>query len=481
MSQQQQGQQQGAQNYEMGGLPVPKQVGSFIALQTYFTQGAVQERVAFRLNGNKDRAKEVLANLYEVVETTEDPTELLKCDPRSLITACIQANRVGLSIDKRGHAWVVPYFNKHKQVKEAQMQIGYKGYIARLHERLDNCTVHVDLVHQGDTFTVKKSGSREQYEHTPADPFSTGEKGCIGAYCYVEWTDNGEVRSIVGRMSIEEIKKVQGIAKSQKVWGPWWNRQALKTVIKRTCEYKFSSITEDLNEIDNTGYDLSMANPDKPATSGRASASDIDERMRKEDNPQDETEDSSVKGGDDGGQIIDVDPETGEVVDEEQADGSRSADDAGEPAPDATPSSTPQQEEAQAAETASNEGEKQEAEPMEIPKDAPRWDGKTLVIQGKVITKDFTGIRSAVKYLTSVIEKRTKRSVRSAILRDNIALTNSLIGQGLMAEFDALHKLVSEGEEDATDTEADSTTASDNPATGDDKGSGGGDTPERGK
>ena len=281
---------------DMKDLPEPERSGTLPALRSYFSEDITRKRVAFRLGYGKEDTDRVLANLYEVVETAEDPATLLACDPRSLITSCIQAHQVGLSIDKRGHAWVVPYYNKNKGVKEAQMQIGWRGYVYRLCQKLESCKVHVDLVHEGDEFTIYKENNRETYIHKPANPFSTGKEGCVGAYCYIEYTDDrGDRASVVGRMSIDEIQQIAGIAKSNKVWGPWWGEQAKKSVIKRTCKVQFSSITSDLDKIDNENYDLSKAHKDQEGSARRASTDDIEARMGEEDElidvtPQDSPE-----------------------------------------------------------------------------------------------------------------------------------------------------------------------------------------------
>ena len=292
---------QEVQTYEQGGLPTPAQYGNFAALQQYFGSGDVQKRVAFRLDGDKDRAKKVLANLYEVVETAQDPGALLECDPRSLITTCIAANQVGLTIDKRQHAWVVPFWNDKKKVKEAQMQIGWKGYVHRLTSKLDNCVVHVGLVHKGDVFTVESSGSLETYSHKPADPFASSDTDCVGAYCYVSWTTgNGEAHSIVGRMGAADIQKIRSSAKTDMIWKKWWSEQAKKSVIKRTCKVQFSSITDDLDTIDNEQYDMKEPEEAKPVSK----PSDIDAAMEEEDAAAAAEQDSSP---DESANITDVD------------------------------------------------------------------------------------------------------------------------------------------------------------------------------
>lgn len=450
-----------ADQYEQGGLPMPKHSGSLAALQQYFGQADVRKRVAFRLNDDPKRADRALANLYEVIETSKNPSMLLKCDPRSIITTCVQAEQLGIAIDARQLAYPVPRYNKDKGVTECNMQIGWRGYVARLKQKLRGCEVVVELVYEGDEFKVIGEGVRQSYIHEPADPFAdgnSGENGCKGGYCYVEWIgDDGERKSICGRMSIADIQKARSVATTDTIWKQWWGEQAKKTIIKRTCKVQFSAITADLDAHDNEDYDLSK----QANTSGRASAADIKDKMRKEDEPENKDTVSDNQN------VTDIDPDTGEVVGADAEDVSRSADDrvdgkesvGSDPVihtdteeeggelennPDSVPETASEATHAPTTETIDHPSQDE----IVLPEGTTVWDGRSIIIQGKKIEKEFNGITAAVKYLEGVIGKRTKRSIRKQILQENLVLVNTLIANKMIGKVDYLYKLANEGEED---------------------------------
>lgn len=65
-----------------------------------------------------------------VVSIVNNNPKLAQCDQTSLLSSCLQAQSLNLSLNQgMGQAWIVPYNNKKKGVPDATFQLGYKGYI----------------------------------------------------------------------------------------------------------------------------------------------------------------------------------------------------------------------------------------------------------------------------------------------------------------------------------------------------------------
>lgn len=65
-----------------------------------------------------------------VTALVANDTALQECEPLSIMYSAIKATALDLPLDKNlGFAYVIPYDNKKKGVKEAQFQIGFKGFV----------------------------------------------------------------------------------------------------------------------------------------------------------------------------------------------------------------------------------------------------------------------------------------------------------------------------------------------------------------
>lgn len=169
----------------------------------------------------------------------KNPT-LLECTTSSLLAAVVEAGQMGLEVDGvLGHAYLVPYRNKG--VREAQLQVGYKGIIALAMRSGLVSTITANLVYEGDEFSYS-FGTSEHLHHVPK--LMTLEGGgrppVTHGYAYVKMRDGG-VQFCV--MSFEEIEAIRRKSKA-KDDGPWvnyWDEMAKKTVIRRLGKYLYLS------------------------------------------------------------------------------------------------------------------------------------------------------------------------------------------------------------------------------------------------
>lgn len=91
----------------------------------YLTQDAAKNEINKVLGGQA--GTRFISSIISAVQATP---ALLECTNGSILTSALQGEALKLSPSPQlGQFYLVPYDNKKKGVKEAQFQIGYKGYI----------------------------------------------------------------------------------------------------------------------------------------------------------------------------------------------------------------------------------------------------------------------------------------------------------------------------------------------------------------
>jgi len=172
-----------------------------------------------------------------VTEFRKNPM-LKECTPESLLGAVMQAAQVGLEPDALGSAYLVPYYNKNKNVKEVQLQIGYKGLIELVRRSGQVTSIVANEVYENDEFDFEY-GINEKLYHKPTMDADRGKLKCF--YAYARFKDGGHAFTV---MSVEQINQIRDkFSKSQKNgkhFGPWadhYESMAKKTVIKQLVKY----------------------------------------------------------------------------------------------------------------------------------------------------------------------------------------------------------------------------------------------------
>ena len=88
------------------------------------------------------RAPQFMASIVNLVN---NDSYLQKCNPVSVIRACVMAATMDLPVDKNlGYAWIIPYKDT------ATFQIGYKGYIQLALRSGQYKAINVIDVHEGE-------------------------------------------------------------------------------------------------------------------------------------------------------------------------------------------------------------------------------------------------------------------------------------------------------------------------------------------
>lgn len=159
--------------------------------------------------------------------------QLQECTPPSFLGAMMQAAQLGLEPNTPlGQAYLIPYRN-HGML-ECQFQIGYKGLLA-LFYRSGGKDLQAHEVHENDTFEYEL-GLEPKLRHVPA----LTDRGPVILYYAVYHTKDGGSGFAV--MSMDDIKAhmnkfSKAAGKGLSPWSTNFDEMAKKTVIKKVLKY----------------------------------------------------------------------------------------------------------------------------------------------------------------------------------------------------------------------------------------------------
>lgn len=287
-----------------------------------------------------ERLMRVVAN---AIRTTP---KLQECDPLSMLGALMQCAQLGLEPNTvLGHAYLIPFENKRKNIVEVQLIVGYKGYLDLARRSGQIVSIHADVVYSDDELFSHEYGSDQHLRHKPGP--RKGEK--LGAYCHVR-LDKGEGHVYMTRDEILAIRdKSQGWQSAKRfgktaeaIWTLHEDRMWSKTAVRRMSnggEMPLSIEFQSAMEVDDSPIDYA-AYAQNPSVGAMVHADLIDN-------------------------------DTGEVLDGETA----------------TEKAEP---EAKKADSAPTEKTKAAPAPKEEAKPAPAVNTDKLAQQGKTILRDLS-------------------------------------------------------------------------------------------
>jgi recombination protein RecT len=158
--------------------------------------------------------------------------KLLDCTPRSLFGGVIQVAQLGLELGgPAGQAYLLPFNDRKRDIAEATLCIGYKGYITLAH-RAGVKRFTPRIVREGDTFHVEY-GSHQVLKHLPKFP---ADGPVIGYYAVVETGSGGIDFEYLTFAQAEQHKARYALMKSGGPWKDHFDEMALKTAIRRLAK-----------------------------------------------------------------------------------------------------------------------------------------------------------------------------------------------------------------------------------------------------
>jgi len=165
------------------------------------------------------------------ITTIKRTPGLMKCDPMSLCAAIVESSQLGLEIDGRGLAYLVPYGTT------ATLIPGYKGLMDLAYRSGRVESISAEIVYKGDKFEFSM-GTEPRLHHVPnlAARGDGPEKEAV--YAVAKLKNAGYIFSVLAPSDVEKIKKSSAAAKGKS--SPWHTHEEemwKKTAIRRLCKY----------------------------------------------------------------------------------------------------------------------------------------------------------------------------------------------------------------------------------------------------
>lgn len=175
--------------------------------------------------------------LAEIRKVDGDPKRSLSgCTPDSIIQSMIDAANFKLAIDGKQHAHLVKYGNN------ATLQIGYRGYIAKISEHFKDADFTAEAVFKGDVLAMSDNGGFQTYTLSKADAFADGWQNLQGVVVRLSYSKGGERFQKVTAVSKSDLEKIRKSAKQDFVWNQWPIEKAKAAAIKRACKIQFADV-----------------------------------------------------------------------------------------------------------------------------------------------------------------------------------------------------------------------------------------------
>lgn len=202
------------------------------------------------------QCSEKAANKYllGIYNTIINNPKLQECDIESIKNAAITSATLGIPIDARNYAYLIPYKGK------VQFQMSYKGYvfIAKQDKDVDNITPA--LVYPDDEFDIDIGNNT--ITHKPnLESESYGDESLIRfAYAIVRFRHNTGRAQMFEVMTKKQIDKIRASSKAggktdnwgnKTIWEKHYGEMAKKTAIKRLCKHAQLGDVAIYDEIDN--------------------------------------------------------------------------------------------------------------------------------------------------------------------------------------------------------------------------------------
>lgn len=158
--------------------------------------------------------------------------KLMACAPETLCYAIMEASSLGLEIDMRGQAYLVPFWNGKTRSYDVQLIIGYKGMLDLVWRSGQIQSIMADVVGENDKFTAIQ-GLEQKLEHIPN--FTEGRGEIIAAYAVAIMKDGGKHFLVMPRADLEKVRSASKSADSGP-WVDWTEEMYKKTALKRLCK-----------------------------------------------------------------------------------------------------------------------------------------------------------------------------------------------------------------------------------------------------
>lgn len=198
-----------------------------------FLAGA-QKQITSLLQDEAKAKKFLAASLVVASDKT-----LSKCSPDSIVQSLVGIAMSDLSVDKNvGHAYIIPYGD------QAQLQLGYKGYIQLLFRA--GWSVKAFPVYRCDKFVIQSDGWDNAVRFSPnLDERNEGDPQWVyenlrGVYVIARHADTkDEYSQFVSKQLIEKLRRTSPMQKSPQpvgTWKDWYAEMAIAKAVKKLAK-----------------------------------------------------------------------------------------------------------------------------------------------------------------------------------------------------------------------------------------------------
>ena len=197
---------------------------------------------ALKLDPRTDEDKQetlrwMMTVLAEVEKTLgDDKKDLTSCSPESYVQAMIDAATIGVPIDGRRLADLVPRGGR------VNYQINTAGFVYLVGLHYEGANFKAGIVYQGDTFSVSTKDGFDHFEHVPADPFQQDATKMRGIYVALSYAKEGRQFQQVERLTKADIEKIKSKAQQNYIWNEWFFERATTAAVKRIAKRQFQTI-----------------------------------------------------------------------------------------------------------------------------------------------------------------------------------------------------------------------------------------------
>lgn len=220
---------------------------------------------------NPQRLMRVTAN---AIRTTP---MLQECEPLSFLGALMQCASLGLEPNTvLGHAYLIPFKNRRKNVTEVQVVVGYKGLIDLARRSGHITSISANIHYSDDDLWDYEEGTDARLRHRPGA--QDGEK--LHAYAIAKFTDGGHAYVVLPWSQVMKVRDGSQGYQTAKRYGktdgsPWTTHEdamAKKTAIRALAKYLPLSVEfSDAVQADHDGgahidYGAYALNPDAGPT-----------------------------------------------------------------------------------------------------------------------------------------------------------------------------------------------------------------------
>ncbi len=196
------------------------------------------ERIIAAMGNTKNASDAANRLIVAVALEVRKRPELQKCTKVSILQCVLEACSVGLSpVGPMQYAYLIPYWNRATNSTEAQLQIGYRGFVELARRSKCVLSINADVVRQGDFFEFEK-GETITIKHRPSFD-SDGEQGVIAAYAVANLVGGGVEAEAMPRWRVDKIMERAKAKRRDGSTTPWdtdYEQMAIKTVVKLLCK-----------------------------------------------------------------------------------------------------------------------------------------------------------------------------------------------------------------------------------------------------